>query len=46
MKKSRVNLAGFGIDDEYLMSIDMPDLEIMRKGEIWRKATDQKFEEI
>ena len=48
MKKYRINLAGFGIDDDKLLSLQ-PDmvigLEITRKGEIWNKRTGKKYEE-
>ncbi|GBC62893.1 hypothetical protein DENIS_3877 [Desulfonema ishimotonii] len=45
MENYRINLAGFGIDDEFLMHLNINDLEITKKGDIWNKHTGKKYEE-
>lgn len=48
MKQYRINLAGFGIDDDKLLSLQsnmVKGLEITRKGEIWNKRTGKEYAE-
>jgi len=48
MEQYRINLAGFGIEDDKLLPLEHGlsiELEITRKGEIWNKRTGKKHEE-
>ncbi len=45
MEKYVINLTGFGIEDSYINSINIRDLRIIKKGDIWNKRTGKKYEE-
>ncbi len=45
MGKCRANIAGFGIEDRLIASVNLPELEIARKGDIWNKRPGKKYEE-
>jgi len=45
MENYIINLTGFGIDDSYIEDINITELKIKRKGDIWNKRTGKKYEE-
>jgi hypothetical protein len=48
MEQYRISLAGFGIEDDKLLSFQsdmVTGLEIIRKGEIWNKRTGKEYTE-
>lgn len=45
MESFIINLAGFGFPDQYLDVPCVSSLEILKKGDVWRRKTEEKYKE-
>jgi hypothetical protein len=45
MSEYIVNLAGFGIDDDTIASLDNKGLQIKKRGDVWNSRTGKKYPE-